>query len=420
MSNLREWVYRSLACDYSAFDTPRSVLLKQLLTHAGRTVPYYNSLFRERGLLVRDELNLDAYATLPPLERQTLVQQSVHLQSSITRSRDVYWNTSGGSTGSPVRVMQDREYLRKTRAVTLNQKNQWGYTVGDPLIKLWGDERELLEGRRSWRSALRRRLKKEILFNAFALDEPVMSAALERINHRRGTLVVGYVQALFELAGYILKNKRSVRPPRAVIVTAGVCYPEFRERITRAFGAAVVNRYGSREVGNIACEQPGIEGLVVAPTCLLEVDTGTNIETSGEGDILVTSLVNEVMPLIRYRIGDQGVLRTEGEQQTLVSVQGRSVDMFRTSDGKLVDGEFFTHLLYSVRGILKFQVIQRSMSLIEFIIQAESSEVQGEEMRIARAVRTVMGEDVLLKFSYVDAIPSHPSGKHRYTISEAT
>jgi phenylacetate-CoA ligase len=256
------------------------------------------------------------------------------------------------------------------------------------------------------------------MFNAFRLDEATMEATIQAVNRHPRTVVVGYVQALYELAVYILEKNRSIHAPQAVLVTAGVCYPELRAKITQAFRAPVVNRYGSREVGNIACEVPGRAGLEVAPTCLLEVDTGEGIHASGEGDLLVTSLVNEVMPLIRYRIGDRGVLCTEGEAQTLTSILGRSVDMFRTADGTLVDGEFFTHLLYSIRGISMFQVIQRSLQEVEFILCAPHDSVAGEEARIRQSVQTAMGSDCTVRFTYVESIDPHASGKHRYTICE--
>ena len=72
------------------------------------------------------------------------------------------------------------------------------------------------------------------------------------------------------------------------------------------------------------------------------------------------------MPLIRYRIGDRAIAGS-GERcpcgrdtPMLAGVTGRSVDMFFGGDGRMVDGEYFTHLLYFRPWLRQFQVIQSS------------------------------------------------------------
>src|SRR5689334_14221372 len=131
-----------------------------------------------------------------------------------------------------------------------------------------------------------------------------------------------------------------------------------REKIAEVFGCHVYNRYGSREVSDIACELPGASGLWVAPWGnYVEIldDEARPVPPGEEGNIVVTCLTNYAMPLVRYWIGDRGALaqtsrigQTDGEAgpQFLKHVFGRNVDAFRTRDQALIDGEYFTHLLY--------------------------------------------------------------------------
>ena len=84
-----------------------------------------------------------------------------------------------------------------------------------------------------------------------------------------------------------------------------------REEIERAFGCPVLNRYGSREVANVAAERVPGRGLeIFTYTHLLEVvdADGRPCGPGEEGDILVTCLANYAMPIIRYRIGDRAVV----------------------------------------------------------------------------------------------------------------
>ena len=418
MTRLREYLFTLLACDSDFISKSREELLHNLLLHAGRTVPYYRQLFNAIGLLKDGQIVMPNFDVLPVLERQVLRESQAELISSIASSRKTYWNTSGGSTGEPCVFLQDAHYLRRTRYMTFLQKQQWGYTFGDPLLKVWGDEREVLRGRYLKRM-LTEIIKNEVLINAFSFSEAKKMQLVKRCNSMHPLFIVGYVQILFEFAQFLKAYAHSIRPPRVVMVSAGVCYPEMRSVMEQSFQAPIVNRYGSREVGVIACEEPGTTGLIVAPTCLLEVDTGSGIYRSGSGEILVTSLINEVMPLFRYRIGDSGEL-THGKNgvQILTKLHGRSVDLFRTFDGTLIDGEFFTHLLYQVPGITKFRVVQKTIEHIEFLIQREDTTVALDEDRIRNAVQTVMGSACTVQYSFIDVLPEHPSGKHRYTISE--
>jgi len=87
-----------------------------------------------------------------------------------------------------------------------------------------------------------------------------------------------------------------------------------REKVEEVFGCPVYNRYGSREVGDIAGECKYHQGLHVLPWgSYVEIvdEAGNLVEPGVEGRILVTCLTNYAMPLIRYDIGDRGALAGE-------------------------------------------------------------------------------------------------------------
>src|SRR5436305_75 len=81
----------------------------------------------------------------------------------------------------------------------------------------------------------------------------------------------------------------------------------------------------------------------------------------GPSEILVTDLHNYGMPFIRYRIGDLGVLRTTGRcacgrgLPKLHSIEGRTLDILRTRNGRVVPGELFPHVMKDIPEIEEFQ-----------------------------------------------------------------
>jgi len=205
-------------------------------------------------------------------------------------------------------------------------------------------------------------------------------------------------------------------------------YPFMRDTIERIFKCRVYNKYGSREVGDIACERPGYDGLWIAPwgNYIEIVDSeGNRVPDGTPGEILVTSLTNYAMPLIRYRIGDRGVLLPakagkEGRYgQVLKEVLGRTYDLFINKDGVLFEGGYFMVLLYFRDWIEKYQVIQKSPSNITFrIVKSESECPQTELDEIAAKTKVIMGHDCETNFEFVDEILSSESGKFRFLISD--
>jgi phenylacetate-CoA ligase len=84
-----------------------------------------------------------------------------------------------------------------------------------------------------------------------------------------------------------------------------------------------------------------------------------------------------------------------------------------------VDGEYFTHLLYFRPWISKFQVVQKSHEHIVFRLARVNGDPARQELdEIAAGTRRVMGVGCRVDFELLDQLPVHPSGKHRYTISE--
>jgi phenylacetate-CoA ligase len=251
------------------------------------------------------------------------------------------------------------------------------------------------------------------------------------INSKHPKLIGAYANALYELARYAEREGLQVLPQTAIITSAGTLYPFMRETIERIFQCRVFNRYGSREVGDIACERPDCEGLWVAPwgNYVEIIDSkGDRVPDGTEGEILVTSLTNYAMPFVRYKIGDLGMWADQKCQSgrkgpLLKSISGRLADCFVKKDGSFVVPEFFIHMVgveFNKGWIRKYQVIQkRDLSIVFRIVSSGSDHPQEALNEIATNTRLIMDDDCEITFEFVDDIPASASGKYRYTLSEA-
>ena len=262
-------------------------------------------------------------------------------------------------------------------AIQFLSYNWAGRQLGEPGVHVWGSWRDILNHKSNVSKRILDRLTNDRFFNAFMMTPEKMRAYLDELNQNPPRLVIAYATSIYELVQFAEREGLPIRPQVAIMTSAGTLHPWMREKIEAAFQCRVFNRYGSREVGDIASECEAHAGLHVFPSGnYVEIvdDQGHPVPNGEEGNILVTNLYNYAMPLIRYYIGDRGVLSRSdrcacGRQgQILERISGRNVEMFRKRDGTLVDGLFFNHFLYYKEWVEKFQVVQKDYERVVFKI----------------------------------------------------
>lgn len=406
-------------------ETTQKKIVK-ILNHCRINVPYYTQIMAQIDNQTLLEQNPKVYIQkLPVLTKDLIRQNFEQIKSTDLKQRQYYFNQSGGSTGEPLKLIQDREYSEYSSAIkSLYTYLVSGRKIGEPEAVLWGSERDL-QSKKNLKIKLFNLLINTTYMNAFLMTHTTMADFIHKLNSKPPKLIIAYAQAMYELAQFAEKQQIATAPQKAIITSAQTLYPWMREKIESVFQCRVFNRYGSREVGDIACELPGYEGLWLAPwgSYIEIVDDDNNpLPTGVEGNILVTNLNNYAMPLVRYKIGDRGTLAVnEPSKQILKQVSGRITDTFKREDGTLIDGEYFTHLLYSKDWTYKFQVIQKSFLkiVIKIITVNLNYKPKQEELdEIVDQCKLVMGKECQIIFEFVNQINPSASGKYLYTISE--
>jgi phenylacetate-CoA ligase len=402
-------------------------LLSRILAHCQQSVPYYQEIIHNLEGSFEDD-PFTYLQRLPILTKDIIRSHFNELKSTDINQRKWRFATTGGSTGESLRFIADSEHSARAFAVTSLISKSIGAEVGESEILLWGSPREIMHGTHGWKAALQTKLSNSQILDASQLTSERMKEYIAIFNAKRPKLIMAYADALYELARFAEREKLEVYPQNAVVTSAGMLYPYMRQEIEKVFHCQVFNRYGSTEFGTIACERPGCEGLWVPPwTIYLEiVDNHSNPVPNGtEGNILVTSLSNYAMPLIRYRVGDRGVLSSittskgSTSGQILQDILGRDNDIFVTREGAIIHASYFAILLYFRDWIKRYQVIQKSYCKVIFRIVKTGSECPQIELNeLTKRTKEVMGEDCVVHFDFVDEIPASNSGKFRYIISE--
>jgi phenylacetate-CoA ligase len=198
-----------------------------------------------------------------------------------------------------------------------------------------------------------------------------------------------------------------------------------RRRIEATFGCPVTNRYGCEEASLIACECERHRGLHVnADSVLVEViRDGRPAPPGTPGSLVVTDLSNFAMPLVRYLIGDVGVLADRScpcgrAFPLLESIEGREADYVVTADGRLISGISLTeNFAVLVPGVAQLQIIQEALRTFLFRIVRGADWGPASDRKLAALVAERFGKNIRHAVEFVDLIPQEPSGKYRFCIS---
>jgi phenylacetate-CoA ligase len=181
-----------------------------------------------------------------------------------------------------------------------------------------------------------------------------------------------------------------------------------RAIMERVFGVPVIDLYGSSETGHLLVESEGV--MRPSPeTALLESSSA-----GGIGELLVTTLTNPYLPLIRYEIGDY-VERVGGGYL----VHGRKRDALRGPDGRILTTRQVDTAFSGVRGIAHYQLRQRTDGSAHLSLLPEQA---GDELVSAQAMlqeRLTLLLGSLVTSESVGLLTPEDSGKFRLTVRES-
>ena len=180
-----------------------------------------------------------------------------------------------------------------------------------------------------------------------------------------------------------------------------------RAIMTRVFGVPVIDLYGSSETGHLLVEV----GEAMRPdpaAALLEIAASAD---AGPGELLVTTLTNPYLPLLRYEIGDYVESRAEG-----LVVHGRRRDALTDAAGRPVTTRMVDQAFVGIRGVAHYQLRQAGPGSAHLSLLPE---VPGDPLESARealgaALSRRLGQPVTAHA--VDMIAPEDSGKYRLTV----
>ena len=319
--------------------------------------------------------------------------------------------TSSGTTGKPLRVLMDLAMAADTDAAKFCFLTDFGLSPLDRYAET---------------TITRNRPASDFLGPFRRLMLPVLGDEGEhlallkkhRINALRAYPSIAEVMAAL--------NRESAVPLKLKLINCGaeMLTKEMRRNIESSFSSEIFVNYGVTEFGYVAWECPEEHGLHVnCSSTILEIVDG-NGKSARSGEIVLTTLHNRAMPLIRYRTGDTGRWGRECAcgrlWPVLESLDGRLAEAVELPSGRLcpsIKFYFPSGMKSDVSSIRQYQVVQEEPGLFVFRF-VPSGKGPGPEClaEVREKLLQAAGEPISVEFERAERISREPSGKFRHVI----
>jgi phenylacetate-CoA ligase len=292
----------------------QEALLRKHVHYAARHSPYYRALFKERGVDPA-AVTLQTFRTLPLTDKSVLGQHNDDFLA-VPRGQIVDIVLSSGTTGKPTVMMYTENDLRR---LAYNEEISFvscGLTKEDVVLLTCTIDRCFIAGL-AYFSGVRS-------LGAAAIRNGLSSAEshLEVIQRLKPTAIVGVPTFLLKLGQYIQAQEID---PHTMGVKKLICIGEpIRDRnlafvkmggdLEAVWGAKIYSTYASSETITSFCECSSQRGGHLHPDlAVVEIvsEQGEVLAPGETGEVVVTPLQIEGMPLVRFRTGDISFLVDE-------------------------------------------------------------------------------------------------------------
>lgn len=405
--------------------------LERIVKSAYSEVPFYMNILHERNKSIDDILNGD-FESLPFTEKNKIVERSGDVISAryIPKyiSKELLFSRTSGSTGKYMDIYWEKaDFTKSMLPLWIMRKKYYGilptdrmccfYTIQEANIK---NEQDEYKEENAW------------IFSKVNLSTARIIEIYKKMCEFKPKWLILQPSIAVLLCQCIKTNSlKGLDSVEYIEFNGEILTDEVRKLTKEIFDCNIANQYGANEFNSIAYECPYGNMHVLDSNVYVEViDENGKSVTDKSGDICVTTLTNNAMPLIRYKIGDIGTISERkckcGNCSKVISLMsGRKNDFVICEDRTRITSYVFVRAVDNVNivmdGVVKqFNIIQKDINkfIVSFVVEEDENLYQLEEI-----FKESVLEDRLAyaeyEFEYFERLlPDEKTGKLRYFMRE--
>ena len=393
-----------------------------MIRMAAETVPYYRKLFQRYMISPNDIKSVGDLAAIPLLDKHSLRSNPDAFISNRYQKQKLLCIHTTGTTGTPLRIYCDnavrqRNYAFYNRFLSGNDIQPTGKraTLGGRIIVPPDQTKPPF-----WRYSY---LQKNILFSSYHLSPANLRYYIDALLKLKPDYIDSYPSSLYCIAEYAVRKKVDLNGVTLGITTsAETLFTDQRELIESVFGVPVCDQYGAAEMCVFVGQCPQGQYHIHSDYGIVEFlrENGKPADPGEEAEIVCTGLINPVMPLIRYRIGDRGILSEKrckcgSHFPVLDKLLGRDDDLIITPEGNKVG-----RLSPVLKGfpIKETQYIQEDRGSVTVLLVKDVGYAEKDEGSVIAEIRKRLGFEIDINIKYVADIPRGAGGKLKTVISK--
>lgn len=371
---------------------------------------------------------LAAWEEVPVMQKKDLQKP---LQERLSRgftSKKVYVNKTSGSSGHPFIFAKDKFSHALTWAEIFNRFGWYGLDFHHSLqARFYGIPLDPIGYQKE---RLKDRLGSRYRFPIFDLSDEKMEQFLKVFRKKPFDYINGYTSSIVLFAKFLQKKGlvlKTVCPTlKYCIVTSEMLYESDKALLEKTFGVPVVNEYGASELDLIAFTNKAGEFVVNSETLFVEILDKNNrpVAHGNSGRVVITSLYNKAHPMIRYDIGDTGILspKSTHKKPILQELIGRTNDVATLPSGKTVPGLTFYYVTKSVieddGNVKEFVMEQHALNHFKIWYTSERALTETEIETIKKALTAYLEDGLMLDFERVEVLDRSRRGKLKQFVSK--
>ena len=381
--------------------------------------PYYKNFVGDADLSIWEKI---------PIMKKSDLQCSLEKRLSKDFSlRNIYINKTSGSSGTPFIFAKDKFCHALTWALIIDRFGSLGIDFNSSLqARFYGIP---LDFKGYYKERIKDLFSCRYRFPIFDLSEKKLEKILEVFRRKKFYYINGYTSSIVLFAKYVKKKNivlNQICPTlKYCIVTSEMLFDDDKKLMVNVFGVPVINEYGASELDLIAFTDSEDTFVINSETLFVEIIDGNNqpVSTGNSGRIVITSLYNKAQPMIRYDIGDIGILANSSnpKKPILEKLIGRTNDIAKLPSGKTVPGLTFYYVTKSVisndSNVKEFVIEQLSANIfkIKYVSVQELSQL--EKLKIEKAVFEYLENGLKIIFERTDFLNRTSSGKLKQFVS---
>jgi phenylacetate-CoA ligase len=350
--------------------------LRELLTYLNTHSPFYREIFRKNQIEISRINRLEDMNMLPTTSKEDL-QASNDAFLCVPRKSVIEYSSTSGTLGAPVTIALTEQDLERLARNEFNSFTCAGCQPDDIFQLMLTLDRQFMAGM-AYYSGIRK-----MGAGIVRVGPGVPSLQWETIFRLKPTVLVAVPSFILKMIQYAADHKIV---PAASTIKKAICIGEnirhidfspniLGKKISEAWDIELYSTYASTEMQTAFTECEAGKGGHLQPDLLIVelLDPEDQPVPPGEvGEVTVTTLGVEAMPLLRYKTGDLCIAHTEpctcGRQTLRLSpVIGRKKQMIKFKGTTL-----FAPAL--------FDLLTGMEDIIEYVAEVYSNEIGTDEV----------------------------------------